>query len=116
MFSFDESEITFQVLPIAGLNLTQIVYRIEGVKRKFATKTGYNIDFAEVREKVNLLIVYKTKSLTLVAISAQIAIGNDEFQVRGQQKFRMDFHVRRSCVCGIGVNCSIYNNETTRKI
>lgn len=48
---FVESEMTFQILPSAGLNVTQIVKRIEQMKHKFASKTGYDIEFAIVGDK-----------------------------------------------------------------
>lgn len=43
---------TFQILPIAGINATQVVSKIEGGKNKFAKLTGYNIDVAYVVDKV----------------------------------------------------------------
>lgn len=54
ILSFDEAEITFQILPNAGVNITQVVQRIEAVKHKFAKKTGYDIEFVGVGEKVNV--------------------------------------------------------------
>lgn len=48
---FDETEITFQILPNVGVNVTQVVQRIETIKHKFAKKTGYDIEFVGVGEK-----------------------------------------------------------------
>ncbi|XP_015363524.1 PREDICTED: receptor-type tyrosine-protein phosphatase N2 isoform X3 [Diuraphis noxia] len=48
---FEESEITFQILPSAGINVTEIVRKIEIVKNKFAKKTGYTIDFVSIGDK-----------------------------------------------------------------
>lgn len=53
-FSFDESEITFQIIPNAEINASQVVQRLEDKKKKIQKKLGYDIDFAEVRDKVNL--------------------------------------------------------------
>ncbi|XP_025411109.1 receptor-type tyrosine-protein phosphatase N2 isoform X2 [Sipha flava] len=49
---FDESEITFQILPSAGVNASQVVKRIETMKSKFAKKTGYTIESVSVGDKV----------------------------------------------------------------
>lgn len=54
VLSFDETEITFQILPNSGVNVTQVVQRIEAIKHKFAKKTGYDIEFVGVGEKVNV--------------------------------------------------------------
>ncbi|CAI6345551.1 unnamed protein product [Macrosiphum euphorbiae] len=48
---FDESEITFQILPSAGINITELVKKIETMKNKFAKKTGYTIDFVSIGDK-----------------------------------------------------------------
>ncbi|KAL4119796.1 hypothetical protein QTP88_012564 [Uroleucon formosanum] len=48
---FDESEITFQILPSAGINVTEIVKKIEAMKNKFEKKTGYTIDFVSIGDK-----------------------------------------------------------------
>jgi len=53
MFSFEDTEITFQILPSAGINVTEIVKKIETMKNKFAKKTGYTIDFVNIGDKVN---------------------------------------------------------------
>lgn len=47
----DESEITFQIIPNAGINASQVVKRLETMKKKIQKKLGYDIDFVEVREK-----------------------------------------------------------------
>lgn len=53
MFSFEESEITFQILPKAGINVSQVVKKIKTVKDKFAKITGYSIDNVNFEEQVN---------------------------------------------------------------
>lgn len=48
---FEDTEITFQILPSAGINITEIVKKIETMKNKFAKKTGYTIDFVSIGDK-----------------------------------------------------------------
>uniref|UniRef100_A0A2S2PF96 Receptor-type tyrosine-protein phosphatase N2 n=1 Tax=Schizaphis graminum TaxID=13262 RepID=A0A2S2PF96_SCHGA len=48
---YEESEITFQILPSAGINVTEIVKKIETMKNKFAKKSGYTIDFVSIGDK-----------------------------------------------------------------
>lgn len=49
-------------------------------------------------------------------ILGQDTVGDDEFQVRRQQKFRMDFHICRSRVRGLGVGCGVHNNEKAHQV
>lgn len=43
-------------------------------------------------------------------------VSDDEFQVRRQQEFRMDFHFRRGHVCAFSVSCRVRDNEKTRQV
>lgn len=54
MFSIDESEITFQIIPNTAINASQVVTRLEAMRKKIQKKLGYDIDIVEAREKVNV--------------------------------------------------------------
>lgn len=54
MYSYDEDSFTFQILPNAGLNATEVANLIEKMKATFHTRTGYEIVYVTTGEdKVN---------------------------------------------------------------
>jgi len=54
VFSIDESEITFQIIRNTAINASQVVTRLEAMRKKIQKKLGYDIDIVEAREKVNV--------------------------------------------------------------